>query len=149
MKRNKPLPQFDQPAPPIKFKVPAPVSYHLYVRPKPPRVNIGMLALPKRTQNAELAMRTIGQVIALGAAAYRARIGYFDPTLDPIGQSIKEGTWVHYRQHAGQKIKVRGESDATSEFDEDSTNYILALADTDILGVFDDEAHADAYFDWT
>jgi hypothetical protein len=138
----------DDYTPPTPTNVPKPVSYHVYVRPKPARQQIGSIALAKRTQNAEMATRTMGQVVGIGDLAWKLKTPDMDPTQDTVAQSIAVGTWVHYRQHAGQKLKVRKPADATSEFDENSNDYILILADTDILGVFEDEAHADSFLDW-
>lgn len=131
-----------------ELRPPKPVSYHVYIRPKPARQQIGLIALAKRTQNAEMATRTMGQVVAVGDLAWKLKTPDMDPTQDTVSQGIAVGTWVHYRQHAGQKLKVRKGGDATSELDENSNDYILIVADTDILGVFEDEAHADSFLDW-
>lgn len=138
----------DDYTPPTPTKVPKPVSYHVYIRPKPARQQIGLIALAKRTQNAEMAVRTMGQIIAIGALAWKLKTPGMDPTLDPVAQGISVGTWVQYRQHSGQKLKIRKAGDATSELDENSNDYIIIVDDTDILGVFDDEAHADSFLDW-
>jgi Chaperonin 10 Kd subunit. len=129
---------------------PSPPTFYLVVRPKPPKKQTdGGLLLAKRTQNAELATRTVGQVVAMGALAFKAGTPDMDPTKDPVAQSVKVGTWVQYRQHGGQKLKIRKDFDKeAADVDEQLDEHLITIADTDVIGVFRDEAHAERFYDW-
>lgn len=145
--RSVELPTFEGPSFTERGAVdpPAPLSFHLYVRPRPPKQNIGLIALAKRSIKAQLAVCSVGQIVALGAQAHKVGTPDLDPKNDPIAATIQVGTWVHFRQHAGQKLKTGDNVFGTDESIED---FILTMADTDILGVFRDEAHAAQFYDW-
>ncbi len=145
--RSVELPTFDGPSFPERAAVspPTPLSFHVYIRPRPPKQNIGMIALAKRSIKAQLAVCSIGQIAAAGSQAFQAGTPDLDPRKDAAAQVIQVGTWVHFRQHAGQKLKTGDNVFGTDESIED---FLLVMADTDILGVFDDEDHARRFHDW-
>ncbi len=124
---------------------PVPLSFHVYVRPRPPKQSVGLIALSKRSIKAQLAVCSIGQIVDAGSQAFQAGTPDLDPRKDAAAQAIKVGTWVHFRQHAGQKLKTGDNVFGTDESIED---FILVMADTDILGVFRDEGHAGQFYDW-
>jgi hypothetical protein len=133
----------------FEVDVPAPATFYVIVRPKPPKKQIGSIITAKRTQNAELATRTVGQIVAMGALAWKSGTPDMDPQRDPVAQSIQVGTWVQYRQHAGQKLKIRKDHEAElGGVDEQLDDFLITLADTDVLAVFRDEAHAERFYDW-
>lgn len=145
--RSVELPSFEGPSFTERAAVspPAPLSFHLYIRPRPPKQNVGLIALAKRSIKAQLAVCSVGQVVALGTQAFRVGTPDLDPTKDATATSIEVGAWVHFRQHAGQKLKTGDNVFGTDESIED---FILVMADTDILGVFRDEEHASRFHDW-
>lgn len=145
---RKPLPTFEGKAV-FEIDPPMPPTFYLVVRPKPPKKQIGSIVTAKRTQNAELATRTVGQVIAIGALAFKAGTPDMDPTKDPVAQGVRVGTWVQYRQHGGQKLKIRKDFDReTPDVDEQLDEHIITISDSDVIGVFRDEAHAERFYDW-
>jgi hypothetical protein len=145
---RKALPQFEGKAV-FDLDPPQPATFYIVVRPNPPKKHIGRIATAKRTQNAELAVRTVGQIVAMGALAFKAGTPDMDPKTDPVSQSIKVGTWVQFRQHGGQKLKIRKDHDNTlGGLDEQLDEHLLTMADSDILTVFRDEAHAERFYDW-
>jgi hypothetical protein len=104
-----------------------------------------MIALAKRSIKAQLAVCSIGQIVTVGAQAWRAGTPDLDPKNDPVAAALEVGDWIHFRQHAGQKLKT---GDNVFSTDESIEDFILVMADTDILGVFRDEAHAAQFYDW-
>ena len=85
----------------------------------------------------------------MGALAYKAGTPDMDPKDDPVSQSIKVGTWVQYRQHSGQKLRIRKDFDVeAAAVDEQLDEHIITITDSDVIGVFRDEAHAERFYDW-
>lgn len=137
------LEAFAPPEPPI----PVPFTYHVIVRPKPPKnMTTGGIALAKRTQNAERAVRTIGQVVAIGALAWKARTDGLNFAECPAAQDIGVGDWVCYKQHSGQKLRLR-DQDASAGIDDAGDDYLLIMADTDVLAKLS-PGQQDQFFDW-
>lgn len=134
---RKPLPTFDVP-PVYQTPTPAPMGYIVSVKPRDPKTKIGMLAVSKRTQEAEQALETIGQILAIGELAWSK-----DFALDV---RPKVGDWVVYRQHGGQRMKISG----TEEKDAGGTSvkFILLLQDTDILARFGSMEEAAKFYAW-
>lgn len=138
-------PSFEGPA---IFELPVPqiLSVNVLIRPRPASETLGsgVLIAADRTKKADLAVRTVGQVVALGAQAFKAGTRDLDPLKDPIAQQIAVGAWVAYRQHAGQKFRVKRSQDAP----ESTTEYLVLLTDTDVLALFENEAQAAQFYDW-
>lgn len=130
------------------YRPPAPSTYHIYVEPRPPRTSIGLIATAKRTQAAERATCTVGKIVAVGDLAWKLKTADMDPAQCTVAQSFKVGDWIHYRQHAGQKLRIHPPGGPCAAADEDSAPLILVMSDTDVLGKFEDEAHARQFFDW-
>lgn len=145
---RRPLPQFEC-KPVYELDPPEPATFYIIVRPKPPKQQIGSILTAKRTRNAELAVCTVGQIVAMGSLAFKAGTPDMDPTKDPVAQKIKVGTWVQFRQHGGQKLKIRKEHDNDlGGLDEQLDEHLITMSDSDVLAVFRDEAHAERYYDW-
>jgi len=146
---RKTLPKFDDVKPVFELDPPMATSFYVIVRPKPAKKQIGLIATAKRTQNAELATRTIGQIVAIGALAWKAGTQDLDPLKDPVAQSFKVGDWVQFRQHGGQKLKIRKDfENDLGGLDEQRDEHLITMADSDILSKFRDEAHAERFYDW-
>lgn len=126
--------------------IPQPVGYRVLLKPKPAAKQIGMIATAARTRNADLATRTIGQLVAIGALAWKGEMEGIDYKKDPVASSFEVGDWVVFRQHGAQKIKI---GKTASEFaeDEDEDQCLLILSDTDIFVKLTPE-QADKYYDW-
>jgi co-chaperonin GroES (HSP10) len=131
------LPTFD--APPV-YQTPTPdaMGYIVSVKPRDPKKSVGLLATSKRTQEAEQALETIGEILSIGELAWTK-----DFTL---AKRPEVGNWVVYRQHAGQRMKISG----TEEHDAGGTSvkFILLLQDTDILARFDSLEEAKKFYAW-
>lgn len=130
----------------FEIPLPDPGTVHVLVRPRPPKATIGdgRLVAANRTKNAERAVRTIGQLVAIGALAWKAPAGGVDPMKDPVAQSYKVGDWVVYKQHAGQRLRIKQGKEERSEDDQ----HVLLMTDTDVLARFKSEMEADRYYDW-
>ena len=138
----------EMPAPKVA-RPPKPLTFMVYVRPRPPREKIGSLVTSTRSKNAELATCTVGQILAIGALAWKAGTPDLDPTRDPVAQSLKVGDWIHYRQASGQKLRrVRDVTDFVFDGDVPRDDFILGMSDSDVFGLFDNEAHAAEFADW-
>jgi co-chaperonin GroES (HSP10) len=127
-------------APVYATPTPAPIGYLVAVKPRDPKRQVGLLATSKRTQEAEQALETVGQILAIGELAWTK-----DFALD---NRPKIGDWVVYRQHAGQRMKIKG---TTEEQDPDGstlTKFILLLQDTDVLARFDSLTEANQFYAW-
>lgn len=134
-----------------ELPIPAPLSYMVVIRPRPPRTKLGtgVLVAATRTQNAERATTTIGQVLALGPLAFRVATSW-DPALDYTAQSIKPGDWVQYRQHAGQKLRIKRDANEAADEDNARDEWVITLTDTDVLSKFaGGEAEARRFYDWS
>lgn len=124
-----------------------PTSYYVVLRPRPPNKYHGMIARAKRSQDAERAVATIGEVLAIGPLAWQIKAGDLDPLKDSVSQSIRVGDWVQYRQGSGQRLRIR--QDHVQEDDENARDeYVITVADTDIIGKFADKADSERFFDY-
>jgi co-chaperonin GroES (HSP10) len=129
--------------------IPAPLTYHVVVRPKPPRDKKGLIALAARTKRAELETRTIGQLVAVGDLAFKAsmRNSGINFQEDNTAQSLKVGDWVVYRSHAGQRVKIANDEYLNDEDTSDTVPFLVIMPDTDILAKLTAE-QADRLYDW-
>lgn len=134
---------------PIEFPaslIPRPLGFRVIVKPKPAADCIGMIALASRTKNADLASRTIGQLVAIGPLAWKAKLDGLDLSEDTTAQRLKVGDWVIFRQHSGQKIKLAAQAEAF-DGDEKTEQFLLLMTDTDILAALTEEQVEELY-DW-
>lgn len=139
--------KFDGPAV-FEIPLPEPTTYHVIVRPRPSSETLGeagLIVAAKRTKDADLAVRTIGQIMALGALANKIATKDMDPMQDPVSQALKVGDWVVYAQHAGQKLQLRKNVDSDEA---DANQFFRILNDTDILARFRYPAEALRFLDW-
>lgn len=139
-------PKFDETASIFELPVPAPLSVYVVIRPKPAAETLGqgILVAANRTKKADLSLRTVGEVVAMGAQAFKAGTNHLDPTQDPAAQQIKVGSWVGYRQHSGQKIRVK----KLGETKDSVPEYLVIVLDTDIMYTFKDGDDAALFYDW-
>lgn len=140
------LPTFNE-APVFYTPYPAPLSFQVIVLPKPPDTKRGLIELAKRSRQAEQAVGTIGQIIAIGAKAW-GKGPEFDLSGDPQQPAI--GDWVVYKQHAGQRLRIRKDFTNDDAADEGSPleEYILIMTDIDILARFKTRAEAERFYAW-
>ena len=142
---KKPLPTFD--APPVyNTPTPNPLGYQVVVKPRPPKTQRGRIAMAKRSQEAEQMLETIGQLLAVGSLAWGAG-GGLDLSADT--NKPKVGDWVVFRQHAGQKMRLR--KAYQDEADPDGayvSEFILVMLDTDVLAQFATLEEAEKFYAW-
>lgn len=133
----------------VKSPVPEPLGYRIVVRPKPAGDKRGSLFLAQRTKNAEMAVRTIGQIVAIGAQAWKAKTEALNFQDDPVASSMKVGDWVVYQHHSGQKLRLRPESGRPVLLDDDEApdSFLLLMSDTDILARLTEE-QTEQFTDW-
>lgn len=124
--------------------VPQPLGYHVVVKPKPATETKGMIALATRTKQAEMNVRTIGQILAIGGLAWKAemRNSGLNFQSDPVMRDMKVGDWVVYRAHAGQRLKFTDEDTA-----DEVIPFLLIMQDTDVIAKITEE-QAGQLFDW-
>ncbi len=137
--------QFSAPGTIPDDMIPQPIGYRIVVRPKPPKDKLGLIELAARTKNADLAVRTIGQIVAVGALAFRTKTEGVDWTADGVAQSLKAGDWVVYTHHSGQKLQFS--SGATDFSGERVERFLLVMNDTDVIAKLTPE-QAEKYADW-
>jgi co-chaperonin GroES (HSP10) len=137
--RRADLPTFEA-APVFETPTPEAMGYIVSVKPRDPKRQVGLLATAARTQAAEQALETIGQILAIGELAWTK-----DFALD---KRPKVGDWVVYRQHAGQRMKVKSAGDEQDPDGSTLVKFILLLQDTDILARFSSLTEANRFFAW-
>lgn len=125
--------------------VPQPLGYHIVVRPRPPKEAKGSILLSVKSKQAELMSRTIGQVVAKGELAWKAKMSGsgLDFQSDPVMQGIAVGDWVIYRQHAGQRLRFTDEDPDGDEV----VPFLLIMNDTDVLAKITEE-QSNQFYDW-
>lgn len=126
--------------------VPKPLGYHVVVKPKPPKEQKGMIALAKRTKQAEMNVRTIGQLVAIGDLAWKANMvnSGLDFRRCDVMRSMDVGDWVIYRAHAGQRLKF---TDQDPDDSDEVMPFLLIMQDTDIVAKITEE-QSNVFFDW-
>ena len=78
-------------------------GYHVLVRPVSIRQKTkGCIFLPDKTKDDIAYLTTIGKVLKLGKLAYNEKDKY------PFGAWCKEGDYVCYGKHSGQKFVYKG-----------------------------------------
>ena len=78
-------------------------GYHVLVRPVSIRQKTkGGIFLPDKTKDDIAYLTTIGKVLKLGKLAYNEKDKY------PFGAWCKEGDYVCYGKHSGQKFVYKG-----------------------------------------
>lgn len=78
-------------------------GYHILVRPVSVKAETkGGIILPDSTKNDIAYLTTVGKVLAVGKDAYN------DPDRFPNGAWCKEGDYVCYGKHSGQKFFYKG-----------------------------------------
>lgn len=114
-------------------KLPIPMGWKVLVRPKQaPKQSTGGIVYASETTNAEQALVYVGQVLALGDAAFTAT------TQGGVKLSHmrkpKVGDWVIYAPFAGQKIRVKGDD-----------SLLVLMNDTELQGIIE---NPEAYYAW-
>ncbi len=114
------------------------------IRPMEPRRSHGAIALASSSIKAERALTIVGQVVGLGSQAFVATPDGLDYSVDK--DKIVIGSWVMYRKHAGQPIRVKKSAD--EKVDSDDQTILLAMEDRDILAVFESKEDAEMIWHW-
>lgn len=132
---------------PYTGPLPTVLHYSVIVRPKPPLKQIGRIALADRTKRANLATETVGQILGMGANAFRMDVNGCDMKAETNWPKV--GDWVIYRQNAGQRLRLRSEMDRVKALDGSSADevHLLLMSDSDIVcKIPESEVHE--YFSW-
>jgi co-chaperonin GroES (HSP10) len=127
----------------LEIPFPAPIGFQVIIEPRPPTKQVGSILTAKRTQEADQALVTIGKLLAVGSHAWTGEL------LDLQGAARpKEGDWVVYRQHSGQRLILKNNGE---DADPDGTvlsKFILVMVDTDVLARFNSLADAEKFRSW-
>lgn len=140
------LPTFEAPPAAAPVSIPRPLAYHIIVEPREPdSTSKGGILFAQKTRRANRATDTIGIVKAIGQFAWQAKTPELDWSLleNPPGV----GDWVIFKQHAGQKLRLRTEQGALIAGDQEDEQYLIIMADTDIMGVLTPE-QAKQFYSW-
>jgi len=86
----------------------------------------------------------VGEVLQIGSQAFVATPDGLDYGADK--DKIKVGSWVVYRKHAGQPLRIKKAAD--EKVDSDDQTILLAMEDRDILAVFDSKEDAEMIWHW-
>lgn len=115
--------------------VPIPLGWKVILLPKQgKKTSAGGIDI-SATQDAEAHLSYIGEVLALGEAAFTARTkSGIDMSQWKVRPQI--GDWVVHTPYAGIRIRRSGEKDE---------NWIILLNDTDIQALIDDP---NDYYSW-
>jgi co-chaperonin GroES (HSP10) len=113
--------------------LPVPLGWKVLVRPKQaPKMSLGGIVLADETSKAEEAMTYVGQILAMGDAAFTATT-QGGVRLSHI-RKPKVGDWVVYAPFAGQKMRVRGDD-----------SLLVLMNDTELQAVIDEPG---GFYSW-
>lgn len=146
MKPSVQLPTFEAPPSRAPLSIPRPLAYHVIVEPRePPSTSKGGIILAQKTKRANRATDTIGVLKAAGQFAWTAKTPELDwsALIDPP----QVGDWVIFKQHAGQKLRLRVDQQELVAGDKEDEAYLLIMADTDIIGTLTPE-QAQQFYSW-
>lgn len=114
--------------------LPKPMGWKLLIRPRQAKkMSAGGIVLSNEVSDAEESMTFIGQVIAIGEAAFMATT-QGGINMAEFVDVPDVGDWVVYAPFAGQKMRVKGDD-----------SIFLLLNDTEIQGLV---ANPDDYWSW-
>jgi co-chaperonin GroES (HSP10) len=127
--------------------LPKPMSYHVIIEPrKPPETSAGGIVLAQKTRRANRACDYIGKVLSIGSLAFKAKTPELDLSLETGWPNV--GDWVAFKQHAGQKLKLRRDANELRARNEEDEDYLIVLNDTDIIAVFKSDQDTDQFYSW-
>lgn len=116
-----------------EIKLPVPMGWKVLVRPKQaPKQSSGGIVFASETTEAEQSLVYVGQVLALGDAAFTAKT-QGGVLLSHI-RKPKVGDWVIYAPFAGQKIRVKGDD-----------SLLILMNDTELQGIIE---NPEDYYAW-
>lgn len=140
------LPAFDAPPAAAPISYPSPVGYHVIVEPrKPPAATAGGIVLAQKTRRANRATDYIGTVVAMGQFAFTAKTAEIDWAT--LKDAPKVGDLVVYKQHAGQKLRLRQQQQELIDGDDEDEAYLLLMYDTDLIAKVTPE-QAEQFYSW-
>lgn len=114
-------------------RLPIPMGWKVLIRPKQAaKQSAGGIVFANETTEAEQSLVYVGQVLAMGDAAFTAKT-QGGISLSHI-RKPKAGDWVVYAPFAGQKIRVRGDD-----------SLLILMNDTEIQGIIEDPSD---YYAW-
>lgn len=143
---SKTYPTFDAPTAAAPVSLPHCVGYHVLVEPRePPSESTGGIILAQKTRRANRATDYIGVLRGTGQFAWTAKT----PELDWNQLEVKPqiGDWVIFKQHAGQKLRLRQDQATMVAGDKEDEAYLIMMADTDIIGTLTPE-QAKQFYSW-
>lgn len=120
--------------------LPVPINWHVLIKPVPPKEVTGAagLVLADTSIEAQEVFNYIGQIVAIGELAYKART---TSNLDVGAQKRlpKVGDWVIMPYHVGQEVRVRDPAGRNG------TQRYKIVKDTDVIAIV---ADPDKYWTW-
>jgi co-chaperonin GroES (HSP10) len=115
------------------IKLPIPLGWKVLVRPKQaPKQSKGGIIFDSKTTEAEQSMVYVGQILAMGDAAFTAKT-QGGVSLSHIRRP-QVGSWVIFAPFAGQKMRVKGDD-----------SLLILMNDTELQGVIE---NPDDYYAW-
>lgn len=145
MPLKKPTETFATPVGTATVPPPRPVTYQIVVEPRKPKAaSVGGIVFAKRTRQADQAMQSIAKIVAIGPLAWTKESNLFLPD----DQRPKVGDWIVFRQHAGQPVRIAKKGGNEYAFDDQLEEFYKILLDTDVLGQFESEEHANKFYGW-
>ena len=114
-------------------RLPIPMGWKVLVRPKQaPKQSAGGIVFAEETTEAEQSLVYVGQILALGDAAFTA-VTQGGVKLSHMRRP-KVGDWVIFAPFAGQKMRVRGDD-----------SLLILMNDTELQGIIE---NPDDYYAW-
>ncbi len=139
-------PAFDAPAPAAPVSIPKPIGYHVIVEPRePPSRTPGGILLAEKTKRANRATDYIGVLRAVGEFAWKAKTPEID--WSTLQEKPQVGDLVIFKLHAGQKLRIRRDTDTLVAGDLQDEAYLLMMFDTDIIGKLTTE-QSEQFYSW-
>lgn len=128
----------------LEVPFPEPMGFNVVIEPRPPIKQVGSIAMAKRSQEADQALETVGKILAIGPKAWTDEGGL--NLASPNNPVV--GDWIVYRQHSGQKMRLKGNIGDADPDGSTLSKYILVMLDTDVLAKFKSLAEAEKFRSW-
>lgn len=116
-----------------KVRLPIPLGWKVLVRPKQaPKQSKGGILFDNKTTESEQAMVYVGQILAMGDAAFTAKTQGGVSLAHIVRPNV--GSWVIFAPFAGQKLRVKGDD-----------SLLILMNDTELQGIIESP---DDFYSW-